>query len=189
MRFLMTWLLIAASYVYGYANAAALDGIWKFERSADYYGRTPVNEAPRFSILLIHGDEVHLSEDCLIKFTKEPYLFPEIFQPLTKQGVSEKQLDVFLQKSLNFSLLKTQDVYRVVDAPVRCARPMMAFFLIGDRLVVPVGITFYTYVKSHADNQPSATVTTSSKAQESVVSLSVKSLSDGSRPILRLLQP
>lgn len=156
MRVFMTWLLIGAAYFGGCANAVTLDGAWKFERSADYYGRTPVNQAPAFSTLLIHDSEVRLAEGCVVKFAKEQYLFPDVFQPLSKGGVSEKQLDAFLLKKLNLSLSKAKEVYSLADASASCARPMMEFFLIGHRIVVPGGGTFYIFVKSAADSPSEA---------------------------------
>jgi hypothetical protein len=71
MRFFMTWLLIGSACFGGCARAFTLDGAWKFERSADYYGRTRANQAPAFSTLLIHDSEVRLAEGCVVKFAKE----------------------------------------------------------------------------------------------------------------------
>ncbi|MCP2006689.1 hypothetical protein L1274_000377 [Duganella sp. HSC-15S17] len=61
-----------------------LEGAWKVERSIDYSGRTPANRAPRHAMLRIHNDEVILSDGCSARFAPEQYLFPEVFQPLTK---------------------------------------------------------------------------------------------------------
>lgn len=154
MRFVMTWLFICASFLSACAGAVTPEGTWKFERSIDYLGRTPVNQAPRFPTLVIHGNEVRLSDTCVAKFAPEEYLFSDVFQPLTKQGVTEKQVDAFLVKNLNLSLSKTKEVSSLADTPGNCSRPMMEFFMVGDRLLVPVGVTFYTYVKAQAEAAP-----------------------------------
>ncbi len=154
MRFVMTWLFICAAFLSACASAVTPEGTWKFERSIDYLGRTPVNQAPRFPTLVIHNNEVRLSDICVAKFASEEYLFSDVFQPLTKQGTTEKQVDAFLLKNLNLSLSKTREVFSLADTPGNCSRPMMEFFMVGDRMLVPVGATFYTYVKAQAEAAP-----------------------------------
>lgn len=151
MRLVIIWLFICASFLSACAGAVTPEGTWKFERSIDYLGRTPVNQAPRFPVLVIHNNEIRLSDACVAKFAPEEYLFSDVFQPLTKQGTTEKQLDAFLLKNLNLSLAKTKEVFSLADTPGNCSRPVMEFFVVGDRILVPAGITFYTYVKVQAE--------------------------------------
>jgi hypothetical protein len=77
----------------------------------------------------------------------EEYFFSDVFQSLTKADVTEKQVNTFLKKELGVSLRGVKDVYVLANAPATCARPTMEFFAIGDRLLIPSGATFYSYVK------------------------------------------
>jgi hypothetical protein len=61
--------------------------------------------------------------------------------------VTEKQVDAFLKKKLGVSLSGVKDVYVLTNAPAMRARPVMEFFAIGDRLLIPSGVTFYSYVR------------------------------------------
>lgn len=134
----------------GHATAATPEGAWKFEHSLDYYGRTPANAAPKFPAPVVHGQEISLSAACVAKFDSEDYAFADVFQPLSKEGVTEKQLDSFLAKNFGVALAKIKTVYSVTSSPANCARPLMEFFQVGDRLLIPVGVTFYSYVKVDA---------------------------------------
>ncbi|KGF83237.1 hypothetical protein IA69_03255 [Massilia sp. JS1662] len=78
--------------------------------------------------------------------------FSDVFQPLIKADVTEKQVDTFLKKKLNVSLSGVKVVYVLANAPATCALPVMEFFAIGDRLLIPSGATFYSYVKGRASD-------------------------------------
>jgi hypothetical protein len=120
---------------------------WKFERSIDYYGRTPPNKPPKFRSVVVHAKSIVFSETCAVPFTPGDYLFPEVFQSLSKEGGTEKQLDSFLMKNFGIALGKIEKVYSLGASSGNCARPILEFFQVGDRLLIPVGVTFYSYVK------------------------------------------
>ena len=143
----------------GHANATMTEGTWKFERSMDYYGRTPANTQPKFSTIVIRAKNISLSEACVAPFTPGDYLFPEVFQPLSKEGKTEKQLDTFLMKTFGLSLSKVEQVYSLGASPSNCARPVMEFFRVGERLLIPVGVTFYSYVRAGPVKPPAIFVT------------------------------
>ena len=129
------------------ARAAAPDGTWRFDRAADYYGRVPVGLVSRFDTIVVRNGEARFSADCAVRFSGEEYFFSDVFQSFTKADVTEKQVNVFLAKKLGVSLSGVKDVYLLVNGPATCARPVMEFFAIGDRLLIPSGGTFYSYVK------------------------------------------
>lgn len=126
--------------------AASPEGTWKFVRSADYFGEMPVNQAPEFTTLVFGNNEVKLSATCVAQINASPYFFSDVFQLLSKQGISAKQLDFFLLKRFQLSLLTTKVVYGL-KSPKDCADPMMDFFVVGDRILMDAGATFYTYAK------------------------------------------
>ena len=128
------------------AHADAPQGTWKYERSMDYFGRT-ANTAPPPATLLVRANEVALSASCVARFSTEDYLFSDVFQPLSRQGISEKQLDRFLTRHFNLSLTNTRTVYSLTSSPGNCAGPVLEFLQVGDRLLIPVGITFHSYLK------------------------------------------
>jgi hypothetical protein len=130
------------------ANAATPEGTWKFERSMDYYGRTPANKAPKFPSLVVRAKDISLSESCLVPYSPTDYAFPDVFQPLSKEGGTKKQLDSFLIKNFGVALGKVETVYSLGKSPGNCARSVLEFFQVGDRLLIPIGVTFYSYVKA-----------------------------------------
>jgi hypothetical protein len=71
-------------------------------------------------------------------------------RPFTKQGVTDEQVNGFLLKNFNLSFLKTKIVYSLVQ-PIKCKPPMLEFFIVNDKLLVPVGATFYLYGKAAPD--------------------------------------
>jgi hypothetical protein len=151
MRLMTVCLLTCATAQSASAQAIPAQAIWKFERSADYYGRTPVNQKPKFTTIVIRADKVELSAACVARATQEDYFFSDVFQPMAKEGVSAKQVDNFLTKQFDLSLSATKKVYSLTATPANCAQPMMEFFVVKDKLLVPAGATFYTYVKADAD--------------------------------------
>lgn len=155
-KILMAVLAIVAALLSACIGATPLEGDWVFERSADYYDRTPAGETPGFSKLSVHGQEIKLSERCAVRFASTDYYFPNVFQPLTKDDVTAKDVDKFLSKKFGLTLAKTRNVYALDGAPANCARPVMEFFLVGERILIPVGATFYSYVRSQSGAAPSA---------------------------------
>ena len=128
--------------------AASLDGTWRHERAADYYGRSPIDFLNRFDTLAIKGQDIQFSQGCTVHFAPETYFFSEVFQPFAKEGVTEKQVDSFLSKKFGITLSKSKFVYSLAGAPATCADPVMEFFVVGDRILVPVGASFFSYVKA-----------------------------------------
>ncbi len=153
MRFLLKMCLALASMSAITACAKAPEGTWKLDRTMDYYGRT-ANTAPRFTSLVVRPKEIALSDACVAQFSPDDYLFPEVFQSLSKQGVTEKQLDSFLAQNFGVGLAKTKTVYSLTSSPANCAGPVMEFFQVGDRILIPVGATFHSYVKADAAKPP-----------------------------------
>ena len=82
-----------------------------------------------------------------IKVRSEPYYFSDVFQPLTKQGISAQQTDYFLLKHFHLALAGTKEIYSLDSAEKCGGRRTTEFFVIGDRILVVTGITFYSYVK------------------------------------------
>jgi len=139
-----------------WASAATHEGTWKFERSMDYYGRTPANAAPPFPHLVVRAQEVSMSANCVAKLSMEDYAFSDVFQPLTREGGTAKQLDGFLAKNFGLTLGKVTTVYSITSSQGNCARPVMEFFQVGDRLLMPIGVTFYSYVKDETTKPASS---------------------------------
>ncbi|MQA39135.1 hypothetical protein [Rugamonas aquatica] len=147
MRVAKIGLLMGVLFATALASAAVPEGRWKFERAGDFEGRIPANQAPPFPTLEFSKNEVSLSASCVAKVTSEPYYFPDVFQPLTKQGISAKQMDYFLLKNFHLALAGTKEIYSL-DSTEKCgSRRTMEFFVIGDRILAVTGITFYSYVK------------------------------------------
>jgi hypothetical protein len=152
-RMITRALLVPVFGAVALANATAAatpEGTWKFERSMDYFGRTPLNQAPKFPALTVSTKEIRLSVTCVAQFSAERYAFPSVFQPLSKQGVTAKQLDSFLVKNFGLALGKVQAVYSLDSSPGNCADPVMEFFYVDDRILIADGVTFYSYRKAGA---------------------------------------
>ncbi|GGZ05333.1 hypothetical protein GCM10007388_43780 [Pseudoduganella plicata] len=69
----------------------------------DYFARTANMSLPA-ATLVVRANEVVLSGSCVARFSADDYLFSEVFQPLSKQGISDKQLDRFLIRHFKLSL-------------------------------------------------------------------------------------
>jgi len=140
--------------------AASLDGTWKYERAADYYGRAGLDRLNHFDTVTIKGGEIKFTQGCTVQFEPEDYFFSEVFQPFAKGNVTEKQVDSFLSKKFGLTLSKTKIVYSLAGA-TNCSERVMEFFQIDDRIIVPIGATFYSYVKTaHEDSAAFASPTT-----------------------------
>jgi len=148
------------------ARATPLEGIWKFERSVDYESNAPTKKAPKFPTIHFQRDTVQLSESCAARFTVKDYLFPDVFQAMTKDGITEEQVDTFLRRIFGISLSKTKNVYKLSSSPEYCASPMMEFFVINDKILIPAGDIFYIYAKLEPDNGSSAPLSPSAKSYD-----------------------
>lgn len=152
MRIFTILLLTCTLIVSMNSRAAGLEGTWKFQRSADYFGRTPINQKPKILTIIVRADDVRLSDQCVARVNPEKYYFSDVFQPMTKQGITDKQLDRFLTKQFKFDLSNTRIVYLLSPTPANCAGPMMEFFAVDDKILVPIGVTFYLYTKAGPEN-------------------------------------
>ena len=70
-------------------------------------------------------------------------------QPLSKQRISEKQLDRFLDRHFDLSLENTTTIYSLISSPGNCAVLVLEFLQVGDRLLIPVGSTFHSHIKAY----------------------------------------
>lgn len=150
MGFVKFMAFVVASSISVSAWASMPAGTWKFERSVDYFGRTPVNKAPKFSTIVVRDNDVIFSDTCVVRASGEEYFFSDVFQPLTKQGVTDKQVDSFLMKHFNLSLSTTKIVHAIAATP-KCKPPMLEIFFVKDKILVPEGVTFYLYSKAKPD--------------------------------------
>jgi len=141
--FVIVYICLFSNCVWG----AALRETWQLQKSVDYYGRAPTYSELSFDAISIEGDLVRLGKGCAVRFNPEDYYFSDVFQPLTKEGVTEQQLNRFLMKNLGISLQGVKKVHALGPAPENCARPVMEFFVIGERIIVPVGVTFFSFAK------------------------------------------
>jgi hypothetical protein len=139
------------------SRALAQEGVWYFQRSVDYYDRSLKNDKPRFANISVNSSEVTLGNSCKVPFNAEQYAFSQVFQPLSKDDFTERQLNRSLLKKLGFSLEKVNTVYRLGASSPACAEPLIQFFIIGDHLLVPDGVTFYSYVRTPTPNAVAAT--------------------------------
>lgn len=150
MQYLKMCILFCASLIGTAAQAVVLEGTWKFERSADYFGRIALDQAPKFESITIRDGEIRLSENCIARVSSSEYLFPEVFQPLTKQDVSEEKVDNFLLMNFSLSLSKAKNVYKLASKPEYCESSMRKFFAVDDKILFVAGATFYTFAKAPA---------------------------------------
>lgn len=140
-------ILAVLSWACSFAQAAASNGTWKFDRAVDYDGRVPSGLVSRFDTIVLKDGEARFSADCAVRFHADEYFFSSVFQMLTKADVTDKHVDAFLKKKLGMSLSGVKDVYVLANASATCALPIRKFFVIGDRLLIPSGGTFYSYAK------------------------------------------
>jgi hypothetical protein len=142
------FLMLLGTYFLSISAWAALPaGTWKFEGSADYFGRTPVNKAPQFATIVTSNDQVNFSETCKVSLSPGKYFFSDVFQSLTKQGITEKHVDAFLVKHFKLSLVSTKILYSLGPS-TNCDPQALEFFVVNDRILVPVGVTFYVYART-----------------------------------------
>jgi hypothetical protein len=66
-------------------------------------------------------------------------------------------------------LIHDNDV-RLAEGCVVKLRPMIEFFVIGERIVVPGGVTFYTFVKSATASSSAAVAPAAGGAAKAVLS-------------------
>lgn len=146
-------------------HAAIPAGTWKFERSMDYYRRTTSNQAPKFPLLIVRESQMRFSNACSVPFSADRYAFPRVFQPLSREGVTANQLDIFLGKAFGLTLAHVKTVYSLGVSQNNCGDPIMEFFEVGDHLLVPDGVTFHSYIKVGSST---ATATPAGAAQQKV---------------------
>lgn len=156
MRFSIVFFLCVGAIVPVSASATGPDQTWHLEKTADYFARP--SSVPQFTSLIVRSKEIALSDGCVAQFSADDYLFSEVFQPLSKQGVTEKQLDSFLAQNFGVGLARTKTVYSLTTSPGNCAGPVIEFFQVGDRILIPVGATFHSYVKAGAAKLPAPAV-------------------------------
>jgi hypothetical protein len=151
-------------------------GTFKFEKSQTYrYPKTPVDPPP-FPTIQIRGNKATFSMSCTATFTPQDYFFSDVFQPMSKSGDTQAQLDRFLTREFNLSLAKTKTVL-YVPAPARsCADPVMYMFVTANRVIIPVGETFYSYVSATAVSDSARSGAVSQSAQELVAPYKVTAL-------------
>lgn len=145
---LKLWIFVSASLIGTDAQAGVPEGTWKFERSADYFRRITLDQAPKFETITFRNGEVRLSENCIARVNNVEYYFPEVFQPLTQQDVTEDQVDHFLLMNFSLSLSKAKSVYKLASKPEYCENSMKKFFAIDDKILFVAGATFYTFAKA-----------------------------------------
>ena len=157
MRILKTVVATCALGVSMNCWATAPEGTWKFQRFVDFFGRTTINQSPKITTIIVRSNDVRLSDKCVARISAEKYYFSNVFQPMIKQGITDMQLDRFLTKQFKLVLSKTRIVYSLSPTPANCAGPMMEFFVVDDKILVPIGVTFYLYTRSGPENATSST--------------------------------
>lgn len=163
-HWLNLWIFFFASFFGTTTQAGMLEGSWKFERSADYFGRIALDLAPKFETITLRDDEITLSETCNARISSVEYHFPEVFQPFAKQDVSEDQVDHFLLMNFSLSLSKAKYVYKLVSKPEYCENSMKKFFAVDDKILFVAGATFYSFAKAPVNvNQQETTPTSEYK--------------------------
>lgn len=134
-------------------HAQAARGTWKFERSTEYFGQLKTIRTPKFTTIEVAGD-IATMHGCVAKVKREPFFYSDAFQPLLKEGVERPQLDSYLQKTFQFPLATTKEIYTVTSSPGNCHDPIMEFFISGDKLLLPMGGSVFHYYVKAAPGQP-----------------------------------
>lgn len=130
------------------ASEAGIDGKWKFEKTVVYGGGNSLEDSPPFIEFSIDDGKLILSKSCSVGYVQEDYYFSEVFQGISKEGLSQAPLDRLVRKNFGFSLATNKKAY-LLSAPVRkCARPAVYFFYTGERVIFAVGEIFYSYTKA-----------------------------------------
>jgi hypothetical protein len=150
-QYLTLWIFVSASLIGTDTRAGVPEGTWKFERSADYFGRTGLNQSPKFETITFQDGEIRLSENCTARVSSIEYYFPEVFQPLTKQDVSEDQVDHFLLMNFGLSLSEVKNVFKLASKPEFCENSMKKFFAVDGKILFVAGAKFYTFAKTPAN--------------------------------------
>ncbi|MFB9246423.1 hypothetical protein IV454_27830 [Massilia antarctica] len=152
------WTIVAFLLCYFFCvdlHAENSDVTWKYERAVDYdYPENKVS-APQGISFIFKDDELKISSACTGRVTQKDYAFSDVFQPLSKEGVTGKQLDVFLMKNFKLGLSKVKRVYKVTS-PGRCSKPLTEFFVFDDKILAVDAMVFYVYGKANADARAEA---------------------------------
>ena len=140
-------------------RADDIKGTWKYEKSTEYFGMLKDIKPPRYTTIVVADSTVALQGNCVAKMKREDFLFSDTFQSLLKEDVTREQLDAYVQKTFQFPLATTKFVYTLSGAPGDCHKPILEFFVSGNKLIVPVGgVVFHSYVKSTAAQPAAATL-------------------------------
>lgn len=137
-------------------RASAPEGTWKYERAVDYYGRAGGDAAPEFRTVILHNGQAKFSDACVARVSEEDYFFSDVFQPMSKDGVTEMQLAKFLQKNAMPLLGESKKVFTLRSTPAYCSHAIN-FFHMKDKIVVISGATFYIYNASGVESGVTAT--------------------------------
>lgn len=139
---------IVASAVSLQAFGADLNGTWRYEKGAEYFGqvKVPATKAP---VIQVVNNKAALSPTCFVAVSKSRYVYSGPFQSLLKEGVSEATLEKYLNKNFSFSVTGAKDYFEA-DVDSECNGPMRDFLVSGNRLLVPfAGSAFYSYVRAN----------------------------------------
>jgi len=129
------------------AFAADLNGTWRYEKGAEYFGQMNVSKAT-VPVIQIVNNRAAFSPICFVELSKGRYLYSGPFQSLLKEDVNEAALEKYLNKNFSFSILGSKDYFKA-DVDADCNDPMFDFLLSGNKLLVPfAGSAFYTYVRT-----------------------------------------
>jgi hypothetical protein len=135
-----------------YALDSALT--FEFDRTLDYENVAAKPALPTSSSVVLHGNQLALGPNCIVKLRKEAYYPGGPFQVLLKSGESEVQISKFLNQKLSFKLSETKHFYHV-DPPNECNRLGNDWLIDESRLIgIRAGSVFSVFKRSTLGAQP-----------------------------------
>jgi hypothetical protein len=127
------------------AVAQTIDGVWVFDKAADYEVLTPPPTPPSSSALQITNAKAMLSANCVVGLRQQSYYPGGPFQALLKSGEDEPAIAKFLSKQFNFRLVGTK-IYYAAEAGVACNK-LGSYFLVNNEKLIAIrgGVLFYAF--------------------------------------------
>lgn len=152
---------IGILFLFAYAtssSAAELSGTWKFQKAEGFYSNLRNMPPPGMQTLQIVDNRTSFEPRCTGTYKKEKYYYSNVFQLALKGGISEKQLNSFLNKQFEFSLPTNGFFYRLTGNSEVCSENFKNVLVSGDKLLVAAGAeNFYSYVRSNTGQEDAKT--------------------------------
>lgn len=140
---------LAIFFFVSHIHASELTGTWRYEKTFDFDGSTLHLKPIKNTTLQFLNDQLGLPKNCFQKFTKEEYAFGLLFQGMSKEGVTEKQISNYFNEQFSIDLSKIKTYFSSGVSANKCSEPFRQIVVSKNTLVAIYGeSTYYVFKKS-----------------------------------------